>query len=58
MQVYMFLAKVSTFTLPLQVPSISPFKTAILGQTDGKTNGGAVHSAVQTQTAVLFEGMI
>ena len=33
-------------------------RTAVLGKTDGKTSGGAVHFAVQTQTAVLFEGMI
>jgi len=28
-------------------PFISPFKTAFLGQTNGKTCGGAVHFAVQ-----------
>jgi len=32
---------------PAAVPFILPFKTGVLAQTDGKTDGGAVHSAVQ-----------
>ena len=33
---------------PAAVPFIPPFKTAILGQTDGKTGGSAVQIAGQT----------